>query len=243
MPNASNYNEVARRYGLAATPESVRRLTQLIARQDGDLDEIASLINKDPALRRRMLRLANPQAESEADYTIETVEQAIMRNGIGCALLIAMGTPLSEALIKTFHTMLSLKLENFDAREAAPLEGDHLLGSIAFSGKAAGHVYLRLGLDSAKEVAARVLGLNPAELGDLEPVNDAVGELLNIMTGNFKSNLCDAGLDCRLEPPRVSSTSDFDPLIERGCGFERMAFRAPPVVLFIDVCVNPWHGQ
>ena len=93
MSEVSTYNEAARLYGLAATPESVLRLTQLVSRQDAELDEAAALITSDPALRRRMLRLANPRAKSEADYTIETVEQALMRNGIGCALLIPKGAP------------------------------------------------------------------------------------------------------------------------------------------------------
>ena len=245
MSDVSNYNEAARRYGLAAPPESVLRLTRLISRQDAELDEIAALITHDPALRGRLLRLANPRARTEADYTVETVEQALMRHGIGCALLIAMGTPLSEALVKTFHTMLSLKLENLDLRNAVPFQGEHLLGSIGFSGRAAGRVCLRLRFDSAKEVAARVLGLPPNELAnlDLDSVSDAVGELLNIMTGNFKSNLCDAGLDCRLEPPKVAPTSEFNARVEPGCGFERMAFRAASIVFFVDVCVNPWNGQ
>ena len=243
MSDVSTYNEAARLYGLAATPESVLRLTQLVSRQDAELDEVAALITSDPALRRRILRLANPRAKSEADYTIETVEQALMRNGIGCALLIAMGAPLSEAIVRTFHTMLSLQLESIDLCNAKPFQAEHLLGSIGFSGRAAGSVRLRLGFDSAKEVAGRVLGLAPNEVADLDSVRDAVGELLNIMTGNFKSNLCDAGLDCRLEPPQVSSTSEFNTRVQPGCGFERMAFRAASMVLFVDVCVNPWNGR
>ena len=235
------YDEVARRYGLEPIPECVLRLTQLVSRQNGDLDEIAGFIDKDSALRRQILRLANPHAETESDYTIRTVEQALMRNGIGCVLLLAMSAPLAEALIKTFHTMLSLKLESLDARKVAPLPGSHLLGTIKFCGKASGQVFLRLSFDSAKQLAARVLGLDPKESADMDAAKDAVGELLNIMAGNFKSNLCDAGLECcRLEPPNVFSTSGFHTVVDPGCGLERMAFSAPPILLFVDARVNPW---
>ena len=109
---------MARRYGFAPKLESASRLTQLVARQDSDLDEIAKVIDKDPALRARLLRVANPDAENEAEYAVETVEDALMRNGIGCVLVLAMGTPLALALIKTFQTMLSLKLENIDRNQA-----------------------------------------------------------------------------------------------------------------------------
>ena len=243
MQDLANYKDLARRYGFAATPESVSRLTQLVARQDSDLDEIARAIDKDPALRARLLRVANPDADNEAEYTVETAEQALMRNGLGCALLLAMGTPLALALTKTFQTMLSLKLENVDPHVIEPLNCMHLLGMIGFSGKALGRVYLRMSEDSARHVAAGILGLDATELTEQGEVTDAIGELLNIMTGNFKSNLCDAGLDCRLQTPEVKRTDDLCTPTVPGGGLERMAFRAPKIVLFVDVTVNPWNDD
>ena len=209
-PNLNQYKEIARRYGIAAAPESVSRLTQLVARQDSCVDEIVRVIEKDPALSARLLRVANPRAEDESEYTVGTVDEALMRNGIGCALLLAMGTPLSLALTKTFQTMLSLTLESVDVHQLDSLTGQHMLGSIGFAGKVVGHVYLRLSSTSAKAIAAGILGLAPEELGNDE-IRDAAGELLNIMTGNFKSNLCDAGLDCKLQPPRRHDRGFFHP--------------------------------
>ena len=237
--NLNQYKEIARRYGIAPTPESVSRLTQLVARQDSCVDEIVRVIEKDPGLSARLLRVANPRAADESEYTVGTVDEALMRNGIGCALLLAMGTPLSLALTKTFQTMLSLPLETVDVHQLDSLAGPHMLGSIGFAGKVVGHVYLRLSSASAKAVAAGILGLAPEELGSDE-IRDAAGELLNIMTGNFKSNLCDAGLDCKLQPPRVGMTEDFSTPIEPGGGLERLAFRAGQIEIFVDVTANPW---
>jgi CheY-specific phosphatase CheX len=242
MQDATHYRELARRYGFAATPESVSRLTQLVAAQDCDMAAITDFITKDPALSARLLRVANP-GQKEGSYQIDTVEGAIMRNGIGCVLLLAMGTPLALVLVKTFLTMLSLKLESVDPQLAPALQGEHVLSTIAFSGKSIGRVYLRLSLAAAKVVAARITGLDVKELTDPAVVNDAVGELLNIMTGNFKSNLCDAGLDCRLEPPVVERTRDLQTPIVAGGGLERLAFRSGQLYLFVDITVNPWHGS
>jgi CheY-specific phosphatase CheX len=188
----------------------------------------------------RLLRVANPHAENPGEYTVETVSEALMRNGIGCALLLAMGTPLSLALVKTFQTMLSDKLECVDTHQLEELTGVHMLGSIGFAGKVAGHVYLRMSFGSAKAIAAGILGLEPNELGPDE-IRDAVGELLNIMTGNFKSNLCDAGLDCKLQPPKVGLTEDYSTPIEAGGGLERLAFRSGTIQLFVEVTANPWN--
>lgn len=235
----NQYKELARRYGIAAAPESVSRLTQLVARQDSAVDEIVRVIEKDPGLSARLLRVANPRAADESEYTIDTVDGALMRNGIGCALLLAMGTPLSLALTKTFQTMLSLQLESVDVHQLDALSGAHVRCSIGFAGKVTGHVYLRMSTASAKGIAAGILGLEPSDLGPDE-IRDAAGELLNIMTGNFKSNLCDAGLDCKLQPPQVGLTDDSTTPIEPGGGLERLAFRAGPIQIFIDVTANPW---
>jgi CheY-specific phosphatase CheX len=231
---------LAELYGLEPVPESVIRLTQLVARQDADLHEIAKVIAEDPAITQRLLRAANPGAKNEEEYTICTVEDALMHNGVGCVLLLAMGTPLTLALVKTFKTMLDQKLESVNPKGVTPFLTEHVLGTIRFSGKAEGQVYLRLGLDGARWIAARILGLAPKEHANRSETDDAIGELVNIVTGNFKSNLCDAGLDCRLRPPSVTRTSRFDVHTVPGAGLERMAFRAPALSLFVDVAVNPW---
>jgi len=238
----NQYKELARRYGIAAAPESVSRLTQLVARQDCCVDEIVRVIEKDPGLSARLLRVANPHAADESEYTVGTVDEALMRNGIGCALLLAMGTPLSLALVKTFQTMLSLKLESVDMHHLDRLDGMHMRGSIGFEGKVTGHVYLRMSSASAKAIAASILGLDPSELGTDE-IRDAAGELLNIMTGNFKSNLCDAGLDCKLQPPKVGMTENFETPVEPGGGLERLGFRTDNIQIFVDVTANPWSDD
>lgn len=241
MNDGASYQELSRRYGFAPKLESASRLTALVARQDADVDEITKVINKDASLRARLLRVANPQAENESEYTVETVEDALMRNGVGCALVLAMSTPLAQALEKTFQTMLATKLENIDPNSATPLDGQHLLGTIGFSGKVVGHVFLRMSLENGRNIASGILGLKPEELQNNAEVCDVAGELLNIMTGNFKSNLCDAGLDCKLTPPDVKPTDNFSTPSEPGSSIEHMAFRAGNILLYVDVTANPWN--
>jgi len=238
------YNELARRYGLEPIPESVSRLTQLVTKQDAELDEIARVIAKDPALTRRLLRAANPSARDESEYTVDSPEQALMRNGVGCALLLAMGTPLANALIKTFKTMLDWKLESIDPNDTDTLSGRQLQSTIGFSGRAAGEVRLRLSQDSAAAIAARVFGAQPGEITDPAEINDALGELVNIMTGNFKSNLSDAGLGCRLQPPVVKETDDSEEA-SHGSNFfvEHFTFRADNLLLLVELMVDPWSGE
>ena len=82
--------------------------------------------------------------------------------------------------------------------------------------------------------------MKPEDLNDSDEIRDAAGELLNIMTGNFKSNLCDAGLNCKLEPPRVGMTDDSRTPVEPGGGLEWLAFRSGTIEIFVEVTANPW---
>lgn len=235
------FQELARKYHLEPTPESVSRLSDLVAQQGDDLDTVGKIISKDPALTARLIRAANPRAESEEDYGITTVDEALMRMGIGSVLLLAMSTPLSLAIVKTFQTMLGMKLETVNPKTATPFSGEHLLGTIGFSGKAEGNVYLRLDPEGAKLIASRILDMKIEELNNGDDITDAVGELLNIVTGNFKSNLCDAGLHCKLQVPSITRTRDFSASAISGGGSERMAFCSSALTVFMDVTVNPWR--
>lgn len=241
-PETSNFQELARRYGLPPVSESVLQLTQLVSRQDSDLQQIASLISRDPALKKRLLSMANPGSRSEQEYALQTVEEALLRNGMGCALLLAMSTPLALALAKTFQTMLALKLETASVQDLSlETAGEEVVGTIGFSGKAGGSVCLRLSPASATLIASRILRVDAKLLKEPNEINDAVGELLNIIVGHFRSNLGDAGLDCRLATPTVTRVAQHEIHTSSG-SVEHMAFRANPIVVFVDVVADPWSG-
>jgi CheY-specific phosphatase CheX len=97
--------------------------------------------------------------------------------------------------------------------------------------------------DAGRLIASGILGTAPEEMKDLNEVRDVAGEVLNIMTGNFKSNLCDAGLECKLSPPDVRSTGDFSPPVARAGSIEHMAFHTGNIQIFVDVTANPWSDD
>lgn len=229
--------QLSSRLGIQAIPENVRQLTSLVSKQDASLDEITRLICKDRELTGRLLRAANPRALSEDDYTVTSVDAALMRAGVGCALLLAMSDPLIRAVKRTFQTMLNVDLKDTAPGVLAPLEDEHVVGEVSFEGKATGKVALRFSATAADAVAATVLGFTPDDPADTD---DVIGELSNMVVGNFKSNLCDAGLTCKLGPPQISRTSEFKLRPVGGGLAERTGFRAPGTEIFVDTLVNPW---
>ena len=237
--------DVIRRFGLETISPSVARLTQLVAKQDANLDEIAAIVQSDKALTARLLRAANPEATKPEEYDITTVQQALARNGLRAFFLLAMGDPIVRAVGKTFRTMMGVdKVEVVNTNSVSVLADEHVLGEVEFAGQARGTVHLRMADETAGLIAARLLGLDsPASLGGSSEVHDAIGELLNIVAGNFHSNLRDAGLGCRLSPPKITRATDFHLRVVRGGCSERMAFVMPRLMVFVDLSVNPWNDE
>lgn len=235
--------DIARKFGLEAVSEGVQRLTELVANHTASTAEIAKIINQDKELTARVLRAANPRADEECDYTITTVDAALVRSGVGGAILVAMSGPLVRAMAKTFQTMLARPLESAPARSLDPFTEAHFTAEVAFSGKAAGSVRIRLERTTARLLGAAIVGLTPEDFGADEELDDVLGEFANIIAGNFKSSLCDAGLTCKLSPPQIAVTNDFKLRAPEGTLAERLGFVSDDIHFFVDVCVNPWNQE
>lgn len=236
---ATKNAELVKRFGLAPLPESVVRLTQLVARRDAVAEDVAKVIQQDKALVARLLKAANPRAECEEDYGCTTVEDALARIGMSWVLLLAMADPLNRAVHNAFSTLFGVDLKPMLPGTAVPFEDEHVRGEVAFSGRATGVVHIRMQPAAATALAAKLLGLKPEELDDAA-VHDVIGELNNIVAGNFKSNLCDAGLECKLSPPQIARTTEFELFRPDGNVAERAGFRSEELDVFIDISVNPW---
>lgn len=221
-------------YAIAPAPESVARLGSLVAKRLDDADAIAKVINGDPALKRRLLLAAN---RGKPDGDIDTVDVAIMRTGIESVLVLAMTDPLSRAVVKTFSTMVNMPLVPAEPNTLAPFGEPCFVSSADFTGQANGTVHLRLRENLARACAGIIHGEDPANL-PLESVCDVLGELTNMIAGNFQSNLCDASLRCRLSTPSVQPAAAFT-LPKASLGHrQEMNFTHGGNVLFVTVTVH-----
>jgi CheY-specific phosphatase CheX len=239
--STSAQEQIAKNFGLEEVPESVKLLTQMILVRGADIHDFGAVIEKDKALTARLLKIANPRAVDEFDYNITTVDGALQRTGMSLALVLAMGDPLVRGVVKTFKTMLDMSLEVLPV--SAPFQDEHLVGEVDFSGKAMGKVQIRLLPASIPMIGSRLLGLAEEDMQDPAICADVIGELCNMVAGNFKSNLCDAGLSCTLHPPKITKTKDFRLETIEGGNSERHPFRSKEIALFVDLCVNPWTGD
>lgn len=115
---------------------------------------------------------------------------------------------MNRHLVDVFETMLSMKAVSVPDN-TVPQFDERVTGCVAFAGEQInGAVYLHLGAPFATQVAAAMLGLTPADLGEAE-VNDVVGEATNMLTGGLKSWLCDSGAECAVSTPAIIRGSSF----------------------------------
>jgi chemotaxis protein CheX len=104
--------------------------------------------------------------------------------------------------------MLSMKAVNAPP-DGVPQFDERVTGCVGFAGEHVnGAIYLHLPAPFAAGVAAAMLGLAPADLGEAE-VNDVVGEVTNMLTGGLKSWLCDSGAECAVSTPAIIRGSAF----------------------------------
>jgi chemotaxis protein CheX len=122
---------------------------------------------------------------------------------------IDLKSSLRHAVKEVFATMLSMEMDDVDDGQRAEANGNRIVGTVSLAGQVLGNVNLHIGEGFAREITAGMLGMTPEEVGSDEEIHDVIGELSNMIGGNLKSKLCDAGLPCNLSIPTITSGKDF----------------------------------
>ncbi len=242
-----NYADIAKKFGLEEIQPEVVQLNQLFKRDAFDLSALVSILERDRRMSTRMLQIANHKAAqsfgNDRDYpVVTTVEAAVKCAGVDAAIAIAMAEPLSNAVTKTFETMLHMDVHSNFGTYGLVLDVPHIMGRARFGGRAAGEVQFRMSRIFAYEMAARILRAAPSELNTAE-VFDVVGELVNMIVGNFKSFLCYEGLSGHLSTPTVEWSKDFTLIQRAGGASERLLFTSQELILFVDNVLEPFNNE
>jgi flagellar motor switch protein FliN/FliY len=143
-----------------------------------------------------------------------------------------------EAVIEVFDAMLSVQLEPTDTIPADSLENLRHVGSVSFAGDATGMVSVQVGDNFTRELAAKMLGMDVAELEGDDKIKDMLGEVGNIVGGKLKSAFTDAGLACALSTPSFTTGTDFKiESLDMG-KYERFALRSADNIVVVEMGVN-----
>jgi chemotaxis protein CheX len=128
-------------------------------------------------------------------------------------------TFLTDASVSVFATMLSFNVTVSKTEEDFFNGESHIAGAVGFTGAYNGVIYFYSSATFARRLTCGLLGMSDHEIEGDEMVNDAVGELTNMIAGQVKSKLDSRGDHCTMTVPSVVRGADFR--IEPVTGVER----------------------
>ena len=111
---------------------------------------------------------------------------------------------LELATREVFEMMLGTELAPLETRSEPKYE---LISMVGLAGRLCGVLSVSFTKESAAAAAAQMLGMSSDEVGD--SVVDAVGEISNMVAGNFKTKISSLAESCLLSVPTVVTGSDY----------------------------------
>ncbi len=137
-----------------------------------------------------------------------------------------------------FHTMLSMEVNPADADLELELSGSKVVGCVSFTGDVVGNICIHVSRQFSKVMTAAMLGMEVDEVEDDEEIHDVIGEVSNMVGGDLKSKMCDAGFPCVLSIPSVTSGSDFTIESKGWVRHEKIAFQQEGETSIVEVFVK-----
>jgi chemotaxis protein CheX len=143
------------------------------------------------------------------------------------------GEVLANAACEVFEIMVGTSLEKASG-ETPPVVSD-FTAMVGIAGSLCGVFGLRSSSESARRMAAKMLGGD--DLGVNENVQDAFGEICNMIAGSFKSKITGMADGCALSVPTVISGRDYTLYsLANGERFEViLSFEGNPLSVTLDL--------
>ena len=145
---------------------------------------------------------------------------------------------VANSISKVFDTMLSLEIEAIDTDCRENSDSNRIIGSVSFAGEVTGSVNIQVKDAFAHILTAAMLGMDVEEIDGDEEVYDVIGEMSNMLGGDLKSRLCDAGLPCELSIPSVMSGSNLKIESFKWSRHERFAFQHQQHTILVEVYIK-----
>jgi chemotaxis protein CheX len=142
-------------------------------------------------------------------------------------------TILQQAAQEVFQLMLSSPLTM--PTDTVADDGLEIVSMVGLAGQLCGIISIRCSIKSAGRMASAMLGMEIATAGP--EMWDAVGEICNMVAGNFKNKVPGLGDGCMLSVPTVISGESYrlHSMADAGVIHAVLLFQEDPVVLTLEV--------
>jgi chemotaxis protein CheX len=114
------------------------------------------------------------------------------------------------AVVEIFNLMFGFDIEAVEVPGIDPTAPgqDDRTAIVGFSGAMRGSCQVRMGTPPAQAIASAMLGGTPVAEDD-DSIDDALGELCNMLAGGWKNSIPGLSSECALSPPTVISGRDY----------------------------------
>jgi chemotaxis protein CheX len=141
---------------------------------------------------------------------------------------------LALAMREVFDLMLACPLEVTKLPPPPDKEGIDVVSMVGLAGQLTAVLSLRCSPKAAARMASRMLGADSEMAGP--ETWDAVGEICNMVAGNFKNKISGMGDGCKLSVPTVISRADHDVHARDDNNFRVVfLFEGEPVILSLEI--------
>lgn len=113
-----------------------------------------------------------------------------------------------DATKEVFSTMVMMDLtDDYPLKEPVKRFKCSITGMVGFAGTYSGVISMHCPANLAMKITSNMLGMECDEVN--EDLNDAIGEISNMLGGSVKQVLSKGGLDVKLSIPTVISGEDY----------------------------------
>lgn len=128
--------------------------------------------------------------------------------------------PIQAVIDEVWSSIVGTALEPLDSGEA--LRGPTMAATVPYYGDWQGAVVVRVDAPLARIVGSRMFMTPEAELTDAD-VEDAVGEVCNMIGGNLREHL---SRDCELGTPTIATGTELQVIVPDSRALARVRYRS-----------------
>ena len=139
-----------------------------------------------------------------------------------------------ESTVEIFTGMVMMEVaqEGEVLHELGPMQ-DSITGMVGMAGKSKGVLAVHLPRRLALDITSSFLGMEVEEMN--EDVEDAIGEIANMLGGNLKTILSDKGKDIDLSLPSTISGEEYSFMPQNDVEQIIIPFKAPSGTFYVEL--------
>jgi flagellar motor switch protein FliN/FliY len=147
-------------------------------------------------------------------------------------------TQVVDSIVETFDTMVSMEIEISDSEPPDTTGVSRMVASVNFAGHVIGLINIQVTAELARQMMANMQEIEPEQVEDDGEIKDMLAEIANIVGGNLKSALNDAGHTCVISTPSLTYGADFSIKSLSMERFERFVFSCQQEFIIVEVGIK-----